>query len=131
MSIKTPLTLAGIEPATFRFVAQHLNQCATAVMGTYIQKMSIPNTCLALLIHFVTAIRFKQTIFARGRHAVFLHSRKTVSRTANSAGTFTFTFTIVMNKPPTRRSYGLQPVGVLENTRLHSPVRMQEYIFNG
>jgi len=31
------LTLAGIEPATFRFVAQHLNHCATAVplIGTY------------------------------------------------------------------------------------------------
>jgi len=31
MSLKNPLTLAGIEPATFRFVAQHLKQCATAV----------------------------------------------------------------------------------------------------
>ena len=30
MSMKNPLTLAGIEPATFRFVAQHLNHCATA-----------------------------------------------------------------------------------------------------
>ena len=29
--IKTPLTPAGIEPATFRFVAQHLNHCVTAV----------------------------------------------------------------------------------------------------
>jgi len=28
---KTPLTPPGIEPATFRFVAQHLNHCATAV----------------------------------------------------------------------------------------------------
>jgi len=27
MSMKNPLTLAGIEPATFRFVAQHLNHC--------------------------------------------------------------------------------------------------------
>jgi len=29
--MKNPLTPAGIEPATFRFVAQHLNRCATAV----------------------------------------------------------------------------------------------------
>jgi len=29
--MKNPLTPAGIEPATFRFVAQHLNHCATAV----------------------------------------------------------------------------------------------------
>jgi len=29
--MKIPLTPAGIEPATFRFVAQHLNHCATAV----------------------------------------------------------------------------------------------------
>ena len=31
MSMKDPLTPAGIEPATFRFVAQHINHCATAV----------------------------------------------------------------------------------------------------
>ena len=29
--MKNPLTQAGIEPATFRFVAQHLNHCTTAV----------------------------------------------------------------------------------------------------
>ena len=29
--MKNPLTPAGIEPAAFRFVAQHLNHCATAV----------------------------------------------------------------------------------------------------
>jgi len=29
--MKNPLTPAGIEPATFRFVAQHLNHCATVV----------------------------------------------------------------------------------------------------
>jgi hypothetical protein len=28
---KIPLTSSGIEPATSRFVAQHLNHCATAV----------------------------------------------------------------------------------------------------
>ena len=31
MLMKNPLTPAGIEPATFRFVAQHLNHYATVV----------------------------------------------------------------------------------------------------
>ena len=37
MSMKNPLTPAGIEPATFRFVAQQLNNCAVAVRwrGSY------------------------------------------------------------------------------------------------
>ena len=29
--MKNPLTPIGIEPATFRFVEQHLNHCAAAV----------------------------------------------------------------------------------------------------
>jgi len=35
MSMKNPLTPAGIEPATFRFVVQHLNHCATVVPVKY------------------------------------------------------------------------------------------------
>jgi len=35
MSMRIPLTPAGIEPATFRFVAQHLNHCANAVPNTF------------------------------------------------------------------------------------------------
>ena len=31
MSMENPLTPAGIEPAPFQTVAQHLNHCATAV----------------------------------------------------------------------------------------------------
>ena len=30
--MKNPLTPAGIEPASFRFVAQHLNHCATPII---------------------------------------------------------------------------------------------------
>ena len=41
MSMKNPLTLAGIEPATFRFVAQYLNHCATAVLILYILPINI------------------------------------------------------------------------------------------
>jgi len=33
MSVTNPLTSTGIEPATFRFVAQHFNHCATACRG--------------------------------------------------------------------------------------------------
>jgi len=34
--MKNPLTPAGIEPAAFQFVAQHLNHCATVVPLLYI-----------------------------------------------------------------------------------------------
>ena len=33
MSMKNPLTPAGIEPATFQFVAQHLNHCAAVAVA--------------------------------------------------------------------------------------------------
>ena len=44
---KIPVTPAGIEPATFRFVAQHLNHCTTAVPSSVCTsnfKTSVINT---------------------------------------------------------------------------------------
>jgi len=41
MLMKNPLTPAGIEPATFRFVAQHLNYCPTMVPASQILIMPI------------------------------------------------------------------------------------------
>jgi len=50
MSVKNPLTPAGIEPATFRFVAQYLNHCATAVPeSTMVQKISVENVIPCVL----------------------------------------------------------------------------------
>ena len=51
MSTKYPLTPAGIEPATFRFVAQHLNHCATAVPLHY--GASETKTCMFVCIMYV------------------------------------------------------------------------------
>jgi len=44
--MKNPLTPAGIEPATFRFLAQYLNHCATAV----------PKLLLLLLLLLLAAV---------------------------------------------------------------------------
>ena len=45
--MKNPQTPAGIETATFRFVAQRLNQCATAVS----------------LFHTYLLMKMEQTLF--------------------------------------------------------------------
>ena len=50
--MKNPLTPAGIEPATFRFVAQHLYYCATAT--TVVSK---PNRAL-VSVSLLNAARF-------------------------------------------------------------------------
>jgi len=38
---KIPMKPSGTEPATFRFVAQHLNHCATAGEYRYLSKIQI------------------------------------------------------------------------------------------
>ena len=49
---KIPMTPPGIEPATFRFVAQHLNHCATAVSEEmrYMMKNLHWSSCIALVV---------------------------------------------------------------------------------
>ena len=54
--MKNPLTLAGIEAATFQFVAQHLNHCATAVpRGLYMQN-KIPNISEESITHHIKEV---------------------------------------------------------------------------
>jgi len=58
--MENPLIPAGIEPATFRFVVQHLNHCATVVLvepaecrATLTPHMDIPFPQIFFLYKFV------------------------------------------------------------------------------
>jgi len=63
MSMKNPLTPAGIEPATFRFVAQHINHCATAQSRVLVLNLSMETVKVAIdlpISSVVQTCRFKQ-----------------------------------------------------------------------
>jgi len=67
MLMKNPLTPAGIEPATFRFVAEHLNQRATAVT-TQLQLINIkvsrtPSACACPAIPYFSTVSHKRHDF--------------------------------------------------------------------
>ena len=73
--MKNPLTPAGIEPATFQFVTQHLNHCATAVprIMQYIPKFQV--TCLHYLQPtFISLLPSIHTFFRQSVHLVFVLS---------------------------------------------------------
>ena len=48
------MTLAGIEPATFQFVAQRLNHCATAVLYVLCRR----ENCIAVQTFYVQVFGF-------------------------------------------------------------------------
>jgi len=62
--MKNPVTPAGIEPATFLFVAQHLNHCATAVpiFKLLFQQILIIKTFTTL----ISSVRFIHKSECRG-----------------------------------------------------------------
>ena len=92
--MKNPVTLAGIEPAIFRFVAQHLNHCAAAngneyqgifLRGTvrsargaddcavqavpnYKVRMEVQHSILPLRLHYLLLRRFANCRSDEGLH---------------------------------------------------------------
>jgi len=67
--MKNPLTPAGIEPATFRIVAQHLSHCATAVPKqtwylSQITKYQIVESCLT--VHLPHEIMWNANLMQQG-----------------------------------------------------------------
>ena len=64
MSIKNPPTPAGIEPATFLFVAQHLNHCATAVPTRILCEIKTETK----VILFNRTVTIKCSNFPAGKH---------------------------------------------------------------
>jgi len=69
--MKNPQTPAGIKPATFRFVAQHLNHCANAVPDSsimpsqfillyYAEKQYIlARTCIYIVQFLFTIVKWQ------------------------------------------------------------------------
>ena len=63
------MTPSGIEPATFRFVAQHLNHCATAVpYWRHIIYYAKKKSCLAYVSFMQTTHRSKVLLFVIEHH---------------------------------------------------------------
>ena len=63
MPMKNPLTPAGIEPATFRFVAQHLDHCATAVPNHWMNFIQFQSSNLLCFNYFMLLLLVFSELF--------------------------------------------------------------------
>jgi hypothetical protein len=67
MLMKNPLIPAGIESATFRFVTQHLNRCATAVTTQFelinVKVSRMPRGCACPVLTYFSTLSHKRHDF--------------------------------------------------------------------
>jgi len=66
--MKNPLTLAGIEPATFRFVAQRLNDWSPVVLCTNVKRLPPP----LLLVLETEILSFSALVYDRSEGSFML-----------------------------------------------------------
>jgi hypothetical protein len=78
MSMKFPMTPSGIEPATFRFVAQYLNHCAT-ISGPRSHSVSNQSLCVTLSVLFNIVPAVCVMAFLRSVHATLISSSSSSS----------------------------------------------------
>ena len=102
------MTQAGIEPATFRFVAQHVNHCDTAVPGTrstfaictqtYQRDQTKQHTCKTHAQHFVE--KFQGTNADRGSvySLTILYLHRALNKVTQSANQHMHTFIFYLLK---------------------------------
>ena len=112
------MTPAGIEPATFRFVAQHLNHCATAVPEYSDVVASYGVTCVTSFIKIgpmVAKLKLKAT---RGTPALSLslslshthtHTHTHTRRDYSSSGLRAAQADILILPRPTRTAFASPP----------------------
>ena len=69
------MTTAGVEPATFRFVPQHLNQCATVVLiNTLTGEANLAKTILDTHgFHVELMVEKGQTFYSRIYVCIYIY----------------------------------------------------------
>ena len=98
--MKNPLTPAGIEPVTFRFVAQHLNRCATRSPKIQVSLLEI----ICFLSFLFTCILYDNSLYSSPNIVRVIKSRRMrwaghVARMSEERGVYR----VLVGKPEGRR----------------------------
>jgi len=113
MSMKNPLTLAGIEPATFWFVAQQLNHCATAVP-------QIPH--IVILFFKLHKRIITINVGATARDSCREYFRELNILPLQSQWTLTLVKFVIINKNQFGANSDIQSIKTINKSHFHQPL---------